>query len=117
MRIIVTAALAASLTGSYLFTPAPAQAIKVYAAVGTVQHVSTDNIKIFILEERKVESFIVIPKFKNLFSKDGKTTYQMADLRPGMLVDVHYSVRLGIRHATDIYVLNAHGHVLRSVKS
>lgn len=117
MRIIVTAAVAASLFGSYLFAPVPAEAVKVYAAIGTIRHVSTDNIKIYVLEERKVESFIIIPKFKNLFSKDGKTTYQMADLRPGMDVDVHYSVRLGIRHATDIYVLNAHGRVLRSIKS
>lgn len=116
MRYIITAAIAASLLALASLS-APAQATKVYAVIGTVSHVSTSNVKVYVWEEHKVESFLLIPKFKNVFSKDGKTTYQMAELQPGMDVDVHYSTRLGIRHASEIYIINAHGHVLKAVKS
>ena len=117
MRNIAAAAVAASLFAIALFSAQPAQAVKVYAAIGTIRHVSTMNVKVYIWEEHKVESFVLIPKFKNVFSRNGKTTYQMADLVPGMDVDVHYSTQLGIRHASDVYVLNAHGHVMRVIKS
>ena len=115
MRYIITAAIAASLVAFASLTT-PAQAVKVYAVIGTVSHVSTDNVKVYVWETHKVESFLLIPRFKNVFSKDGKTTYEMAELRSGMDVDVHYSTPLGIRHASQIYIINAHGHVLKAVK-
>ncbi|MBV8282056.1 MAG: hypothetical protein JO347_08340 [Candidatus Eremiobacteraeota bacterium] len=47
-----------------------------------------------------------MPKFKNIWSEDGKTTYQMSYLKPGMKVQVTYDQKaLGARHADKIVVL------------
>jgi hypothetical protein len=50
---------------------------------------------------------LVVPKFKQIFSDDGKTTYQMASLKPGTWVTVYYDQDLmGARHADKIIILS-----------
>lgn len=75
---------------------------------GLVQHVSTNNIKVYNPKDRTSESFLILPKFDQVFSADGKTTYQMSRLRAGQYVKVYYDQKaLGARHADRILVLNS----------
>ncbi len=94
--------------------PAPAAAVdKIW--VGYVVHVSMNNIKVINSEGNQTLSFLILPKFKNVFSADGKTTYQMAQIKRNMLVKVYYDQNLlGQRHADKIYVLSAMGDVQHS---
>lgn len=101
------AAFAAALPLAAAFAPAVAGA-KVGSAAfeGTIVHVSTDNIK--VTNKKQTLSFLLVPRFDQVFSADGKTTYQMKRLHPGQLVKVYYDQRaLGARHADRILVLNA----------
>ena len=85
---------------------------------GYVVHVSTANIKVEDKPKRQTLSFLILPKFKQVFSDDGKTTYQMAQIKPGMIVKVVYDQdALGARHADRIYILNANGATLKSTGS
>jgi hypothetical protein len=94
-----------------LFQPLPAAAVdKIWT--GYVVHVSTDNIKVINSEGTQTLSFLILPKFKNVFSGDGKTTYQMAQVKRNMLVKVYFDQNLiGSRHADKIYVLNDNGQI------
>ncbi len=99
------------------FAPAPAAADTNYW-VGYVVHVSTTNIKVENKEKTQTLSFLLLPHFKQVFSDDGKTTYQMAQIKPGMIVRVVYDQDLlGARHADKIYVLNANGQTLKATGS
>src|SRR5207253_615800 len=95
--------LLASLALAAIIRPAPAAAVdKIW--VGYVVHVSMNNIKVVNSEETQTLSFLILPKFKNVFSADGKTTYQMAQIKRNMLVKVYYDQNLlGQRHADKIY--------------
>ena len=85
---------------------------------GYVVHVSTANIKVEDKPKHATLSFLIVPKFKQVFSDDGKTTYQMAQIKPGMIVKVVYDQdALGARHADRIYILNANGMALKSTGS
>jgi len=94
--------------------PIPAAAVdKIW--VGYVVHVSTNNIKVINSEGTQTLSFLILPKFKQVFSGDGKTTYQMAQIKRNMLVKVYFDQNLlGQRHADKIYVLSATGDVKHS---
>jgi len=94
-----------------LITPLPAAAVnKIWT--GYVVHVSTDNIKVINSEGTQTLSFLILPKFKDVFSGDGKTTYQMAQVKRNMLVKVYFDQNLlGARHADKIYVLNDDGQI------
>jgi hypothetical protein len=72
--------------------------------IGTVEHVSVDNVKVKDDKSGKVLGFVLVPHFKKLFSKDGKTTEQMSALQPGTPVTVYYTQTLGVRHATRILI-------------
>ncbi|HME82525.1 MAG TPA: hypothetical protein VKF82_10640 [Candidatus Eremiobacteraceae bacterium] len=91
--------------------PLPAAAVnKIWS--GYVVHVSTNNIKVINSEGTQTQSFLILPEFKNVFSADGKTTYQMAQIKRNMLVKIYYDRNLvGQTHADTIYVLNAAGQV------
>jgi len=115
MKTTIMIALAAVVAASLSFT-APAKAVQYGVALGTIEHVSTQNVRIKVWRTKQDMSFLLVPKFKNVFSKDGKTTYEMTQIKPGMDVDIHWSQSLGLRHADKIYVLNSHGHVLKAVK-
>ncbi|HXW77662.1 MAG TPA: hypothetical protein VEJ20_09640 [Candidatus Eremiobacteraceae bacterium] len=94
--------------------PRPAAAInKVW--YGYVVHVSTNNIKVVDVGGDQTLSFLIVPKFKNIFSADGKLTYQMAQIKRNMLVKVYYDQNLvGQRHADKIFVLTGQGQVLHT---
>jgi hypothetical protein len=88
---------------------APRAALSVEAGTqvfeGNVVHVSSNNIK--VASPKQTLSFVLVPHFDRVFSSDGKTTVQMATLKPGRLVKVYYDQKgLGIRHADRIIVLN-----------
>lgn len=110
--VLATAWLLATLLS---VMPAPVQA-KTPTWIGRVTHVSTENIKVVDATGKEL-SFLLIPKFKQVFSRDGKTTYQMAQIKPGMTVRIYYSQKLGLRHADKIFILNANGQVLKAMKS
>jgi hypothetical protein len=49
---------------------------------------------------------VLTPKFDQVFSADGKTTYQMKNVKKGQYVGVIYDQKaLGMRHADKIYIL------------
>lgn len=85
---------------------------------GYVVHVSTANIKVENKAKTQTLSFLLVPKFKQVFSDDGKTTYQMAQIKPGMIVRVVYDQDLlGARHADKIFIVDAHGAPLKAMGS
>jgi hypothetical protein len=110
MRTYLLAALFAAATlGTAVVAPAPAQAAKVGSAwvEGTLIHVSSSNIKIKDDNTGQELGFLLVPHFDQVFSSDGKTTYQMKSLHSGQLVKVYYDQKLlGARHADRILVLN-----------
>lgn len=104
-RYASLAAAAALATG--LLCVAPASATRTHSTFyGRVDHVSTNNIKVTDPRNGQSLSFVLLPKFKSVFSDDGKTTYQMSYLHPGTPVEVVYDqTALGVRHADKIIVL------------
>lgn len=94
-------------------TLAPAIAIPNVAAAaqnstfyGITVHVSSNNIKVQDPKSKQVLSFLIVPKFDQVFSADGKTTYQMGKVKAGQYVGIIYDQRaLGVRHADKIYLL------------
>ena len=96
--------------------PAAAQA-KVGSATfsGIVNHVSTNNIKVTDNRNHQSMSFLILPKFNQIFSADGKTTYQMSAIKAGQYVKVYYDQRmLGARHADRILLLTQRNHLKRT---
>ncbi len=110
MRTYLIAALIAAVTaGTAVVAPAPAQAAKVGSSwvEGTLVHISSSNIKIKDDKTGKELGFVLVPHFDQVFSGDGKSTYQMKSLHSGQLVKVFYDQKLlGVRHADRILVLN-----------
>ena len=110
MRTYLLAALIAAVpVAAAVVAPAPAQAAKVGSAwvEGTLVHISSSNIKIKDDKTGKELGFLLVPHFDQVFSSDGKTTYQMKSLHSGQLVKVFYDQKLlGARHADRILVLN-----------
>jgi hypothetical protein len=99
--LVLTAALPA-------LSIAPASAEKVGSATfsGIVNHVSSNNLKVTDPKAHETLSFLIVPKFKQVFSDDGKTTYQMNAIKPGQYVKVYYDQKvLGQRHADRILLL------------
>jgi hypothetical protein len=90
-----------------LATLAPNAALAANTFYGITVHVSTNNIKVENPHTKQTLSFEILPKFDQIFSGDGKTTYQMKDIKPGRYVGVIYDQKaLGVRHADKIYLLN-----------
>ncbi len=88
-----------------LAAPQTAQA-KTNIWVGRVEHVSTQNIKVYNPTAHQTLSFILVPKFSSVFSDDGKTTIQMATLKNGEWVKIYYDQKmLGVRHADKIIMV------------
>jgi len=74
---------------------------------GITVHVSANSIKVQNPKTQQTLSFEVVPKFDQVFSADGKTTYQMSSIKAGQYVGIIYDQKaLGIRHADKIYLLN-----------
>jgi hypothetical protein len=97
------AALAVLTTATLAPIASPATTTPMF--LGTVVHVSTDNIKVKDRKSGQVLSFVLVPHFKSVFSSDGKTTAQMSALTPGTPVTVYYDQKaLGVRHADRILI-------------
>ena len=104
-RSAILALVGAVLLGS-LAVAAPVAAKTNDVFIGRVDHVSTNNIKVTDPRTGQSLSFLLLPKFKDIWSDDGKTTYQMSFLHPGTPVKVIYDQKaLGARHADKIIVL------------
>jgi hypothetical protein len=73
---------------------------------GITVHVSSNNIKVQDPKTKQTLSFVILPKFDQVFSADGKTTYQMRAVKAGQYVGIIYDQKaLGARHADKIYLL------------
>ena len=106
MRNLVVAMLTtAMIAGAIAVSSAPSNAdLNIWT--GKVLHVSTTNMKVKNPDGGVTLSFLLVPKFKQIFSDDGKTTYQMAAVKPGTWVTVYYDQDLlGARHADKIVIL------------
>lgn len=100
----LAAAGAAAMTVAMIGAPASAYT-PTGTMYGTVQHVSSDNIKIRDQATGKTMGFMMTPHFNKVFTKDGKTA-QMSFLRNGTPVEILYDQHmLGTRHADKIIVL------------
>jgi hypothetical protein len=120
MRTLLFGIMCASImTATVAINPTPtsaATATNWYA--GYVVHVSANNIKVANKARTQILSFEVVPHFKNIWSADGKTTYQMARIKPGMIVRILYDQKLlGVRHADKIYILNTWGQPIKATGS
>jgi hypothetical protein len=90
-----------------ILAPQLALAGKTNNFYGEVVHVSVDNVKVYDPRTKQSLSFIIAPSFDQIFSSDGKNTYQMKDLKHGQYVRVVYDQKaLGVRHADKIFILN-----------
>ena len=103
MRAIAVLVSALALVSAIMIvSPAPAAA---GTYVGTVTHVSSANIK--VKDNAGTEtSFLLAPSFDQVFSSDGKTTYQMSRLTPGTPVKITYHSALGVKYCDKINVLH-----------
>jgi hypothetical protein len=103
--MIRSISIAAALAAGTTLVPIVAPAAVTHMMIGTVDHVSTNNIKIKDSKTGKVIGFVLVPHFNQVFSKDGKTTQQMSALKPGTPVTIYYDQKaLGIRHADRILI-------------
>lgn len=85
----------------------PNAALAASTFYGEAVHVSTTNIKVRDPRTGQVLSFEILPHFDQIFSPDGKTTYQMKDVHEGHYVGVIYDQKaFGVRHADQIYVMS-----------
>ncbi len=95
------------ITATVLLMGAPAPALAASTFYGTVIHVSDNSIKVEDTRTKQTLAFEILPHFDQLFSADGKTTYQMKDIRAGRYVGIVYDQKmLGVRHADKVYLLN-----------
>jgi len=90
------------VSAAIVSSPSPARADTYY---GTVTHVSSGNIKVKDSSGKEL-SFLLAPSFDQVFSTDGKTTYQMKNVKPGRHVKIVYHQQLGIRYADKIIFTN-----------
>ncbi|MGP6156145.1 MAG: hypothetical protein ACLPYS_01180 [Vulcanimicrobiaceae bacterium] len=115
MRRLSSLCLAATVAGA-AFLPIAAQAGGRSADfTGIVSHVSSDNIKVTDAASHRTLGFLIVPKFDQVFSADGKTTYQMKAIKPGQYVKVYYDQKLlGSRHADRILLLRQNNAIKRT---
>lgn len=99
------ATAAAILFACLVLAPVAAQAAATQTVIGTVTHISTTDIAVKDKKTGQTMKFLLIPRFKNIFSKDGKVTEQMSAVKPGTQVTVYYDRKaLGIPHADRILI-------------
>jgi hypothetical protein len=103
--ILRAAALAAAIAPVFALTDR-VSAATTSTFYGITVHVSANNIKVENPKTKETLSFIIVPKFDQIFSANGKTTYQMSAVKPGQYVGIIYDQKvLGARHADKIYLL------------
>jgi hypothetical protein len=99
--------LAVVVGGLLVVGPLQQDALAADIVYGYVQHVSVDNIKIRDVQGSGTETFTLVPSFDQIFSVDGKTTYQMKDLLPGDFVKIYSDKGLLGKRADKIIVEKA----------
>ena len=116
-RPVFIAALAATLISALSLLPVTqASAKPPNVFVGTVDHVSSENIK--VTGGGQSLSFLLVPRFDQVFSGDGKTTRQMAEIHNGDYVKIFYDQKMmGARHADKIFIMKSNGHAMSGQKS
>jgi hypothetical protein len=103
--VVRAAALAAAIAPALASAP-QVLAVQNSTFYGITVHVSANNIKVQNPKTKETLSFLIVPKFDQVFSADGKATYQMRVIKPGQYVGIIYDQRaLGVRHADKIYLL------------
>src|ERR1700722_6731817 len=86
--------------------PQTTRAATTWTFYGITVHVSTNNIKVQDPRTKQGMSFLLVPKFDQVFSANGKTTYQMSKVKAGQYVGIVYDRKaLGQAHADKIYLL------------
>jgi hypothetical protein len=71
---------------------------------GVVTHVSVNNIKVRASSGQEL-SFLIVPRFDNVFKANGTTPVQMKDIKAGNYARIYYDQSaLGARHADKILV-------------
>jgi hypothetical protein len=101
------------MLGALVAAPVSAATVGSANFSGIVNHVSDNNIKVTDPRSHQALSFLIVPKFDQVFSADGKTTYQMKAVKPGQYVKVYYDQKmLGARHADRILLLTQHNAVM-----
>lgn len=108
MRLSILPAFATAVAaGLFATIPPSALATTTSTFYGITVHVSSQNIKVQDPRTKQVLSFVLVPKFDQVFSADGKTTYQMGKVKAGQYVGIIYDQKaLGVRHADKIYLMN-----------
>jgi hypothetical protein len=87
--------------------PQAARAATTWTFYGITVHVSTNNIKVQDPRTKQTMSFLLVPKFDQVFSANGKTTYQMRKVKAGQYVAVVYDRKaIGSAHADKIYLMD-----------
>jgi hypothetical protein len=95
------------VTATVLLLGATAPAVAASTFYGIVIHVSDNSIKVEDTRTKQTLAFEILPQFDQVFSGDGKTTYQMKDIKAGRYVGIIYDQKmLGVRHADKVYLLN-----------
>jgi hypothetical protein len=103
---LLRAALAAIAISLLAIFPQAISAAGTSTFYGIVVHVSSNNIKAQNPKTKQTMSFLLVPKFDQVFSADGKTTYQMGKIKAGQYVGIIYDRKaLGQAHADKIYLL------------
>jgi hypothetical protein len=103
MKRIITAIIAIAIAVGIV---APSAALADSTFYGITTHVSVNSIKVQDPHTKQILSFEILPKFDQIFSANGKTTYQMKDVKAGQYVGIIYDQKaLGVRHADKIYLL------------
>jgi hypothetical protein len=106
MNLRIARGMAALFLALGVLIPLSAQADSTF--YGIVRHVSMNSIKVDDPRTNQTLSFEILPKFDQIFSADGKTTYQMKDIQAGRYVGIVYDQKaLGVRHADRIYIMNS----------
>lgn len=106
MKLLFYKTALASLA-AVLMTVLPQSALAASTFYGITVHISANSIKVEDPKTKQTLGFEILPKFDQIFSANGKTTYQMKDIKPGQYVGIIYDQKaLGVRHADKIYLLN-----------
>jgi hypothetical protein len=85
---------------------------------GLVKHVSTSDLKVYNPSTKKTLSFVLVPRFGNVFKSDGRTPVQVKDLAAGQYVKVYYDQKaLGVVHADRILIMSSSNVPMTTNKS
>jgi hypothetical protein len=84
---------------------------------GLVNHVSSDNLKVTDPKTSKTLTFLLVPRFNNVFKSHGKTK-QQSTLKNGQYVKVYYDQKfLGRPHADRVLILDDANVALKRMHS